>query len=153
MESHRRFINPLLYASDGSFANDIVIGDNHCSTTRCCKHGFFSSAGWDPVTGFGSVDYTKLREVLTKGQLPLKSWTITRDRIRERNQEKYMTSTQLVVILFYIFVSLLIVTLIVRNIRRMCNYFSQARNYVEISPLNSSEAVRFRYDEEKDVIF
>ena len=149
------FINPLLYESDGSFANDVVIGDNHCSTTRCCKHGFYSSRGWDPVTGFGSVDFIKLRGILIDGHIPKvhKSWNVDIDQTIEMTQRKTVSSSQLIIIIFYIFVSLLLITLIVRNIRRMCNYFVQARHSAEFSPL-TSETTRFRYDnEEKDVIF
>lgn len=55
------FINPILYKSKGSFANDITIGSNKCSahSYSCCKQGFDTITGWDPVTGFGSVDFTK----------------------------------------------------------------------------------------------
>jgi len=29
----------------------------------CCDQGFYASAGWDPLTGFGSVDYQKFYNV------------------------------------------------------------------------------------------
>lgn len=41
------------------------IGDNNCcaghnmSTIVCCHEGFNSVAGWDPVTGFGSMDFVQ----------------------------------------------------------------------------------------------
>jgi len=53
------FLNPALYAYNGSFANDITSGDNKCTTIQCCTQGFYTAKGWDPVTGFGSVDFTK----------------------------------------------------------------------------------------------
>eukprot|EP01042_Synura_sphagnicola_P036378 gene36378-biopygen3788 len=59
------FVNPILYASKGAFANDVTVGENHCSASaRCCKQGFHATPGWDPVTGFGSVDFLKLRALL-----------------------------------------------------------------------------------------
>ena len=57
------WLNPLLYYSNGSFANDIVQGNNKCTRLTCCQTGFDTSIGWDPVTGFGSVDYKKLYEL------------------------------------------------------------------------------------------
>jgi len=49
------WINPAIYASGGSFANDITSGNNDCTMTVCCTQGFHAAPGWDPVTGFGSV--------------------------------------------------------------------------------------------------
>eukprot|EP01042_Synura_sphagnicola_P002843 gene2843-biopygen3066 len=53
------WLNPTLYASNGSFANDVVSGNNKCTENGCCSQGFYASPGWDPATGFGSVDFTK----------------------------------------------------------------------------------------------
>lgn len=55
------FINPTIYKSKGSFANDITSGSNKCSahSYACCHEGFDAIIGWDPVSGFGSVDFTK----------------------------------------------------------------------------------------------
>jgi len=60
------FVNPTLYADGGSFANDITSGDNKCSaeSRKCCPDGFSAVTGWDPITGFGSVDYAKLKALL-----------------------------------------------------------------------------------------
>eukprot|EP01041_Mallomonas_annulata_P002197 gene2197-4272_t len=64
-KSYVGWINPTLYASGGSFANDIGPGgDNKCSRgwptpDLCCSEGFATATGWDPVTGFGSVDFKK----------------------------------------------------------------------------------------------
>ncbi|KAH8060134.1 tripeptidyl-peptidase [Aureococcus anophagefferens] len=53
------FINPVLYWSRGAFANDVTSGSNHCVShaAHCCFQGFNAGPGWDPATGFGSVDY------------------------------------------------------------------------------------------------
>ena len=61
------FINPALYADAGAFANDITSGENNCVAQHefCCDEGFYSAAGWDPATGFGSVDYVKFEALLT----------------------------------------------------------------------------------------
>ncbi len=62
------FINPTLYAkgtASGLF-NDITSGENNCiafsdiehaSHAHCCESGFYATAGWDPTTGFGSMNY------------------------------------------------------------------------------------------------
>ena len=40
-------------------------GDNKCCASStgnptCCDSGFTATSGWDPVTGWGSMDYTQL---------------------------------------------------------------------------------------------
>jgi len=75
------FLNPFIYSralgvtGDGSagavgvgaFAHDVVKGDNKCLRSgRCCEHvGFAAAQGWDPATGFGTVD----AEMLVKAAL------------------------------------------------------------------------------------
>merc|ERR1711879_433418 len=63
------FINPTLYkAGSGSF-NSITSGNNMCTaSTTCCSQGFTATAGWDPVTGWGSVDYSKFEKLFTQVQ-------------------------------------------------------------------------------------
>jgi hypothetical protein len=45
-------------------------GENNCGKTHdpasalCCTQGFTAITGWDPVTGLGSVNYSKLLTVL-----------------------------------------------------------------------------------------
>ena len=56
------FVNPALYSSgvSGGVYNDVTDGNNMCTAGRvCCDEGFYCSSGWDPLTGFGSVDYSK----------------------------------------------------------------------------------------------
>jgi tripeptidyl-peptidase-1 len=61
------WINPVLYSSNISVAVDIPSGNNRCySANDCCKQGFYSTHGWDPVTGLGAVDFAHLHEVLVK---------------------------------------------------------------------------------------
>jgi hypothetical protein len=44
-------------------------GENNCGASRtpadatCCEQGFTAITGWDPATGFGSVNYAKLLAV------------------------------------------------------------------------------------------
>lgn len=52
------FLNPTLYANPSAF-NDITIGSN----PGCGSGGFNATPGWDPVTGLGTPDYQKLKEV------------------------------------------------------------------------------------------
>ncbi|KAJ7453112.1 peptidase S8/S53 domain-containing protein [Mycena latifolia] len=57
------FINPLIYQNPSAF-NDMKVGNNPgCLIT---DKGFNATTGWDPVTGFGSPIYSKLREVFNK---------------------------------------------------------------------------------------
>lgn len=61
------WVNPALYQLGHLFARDITSGDNHCvaSGTVCCAQGFNAVEGWDPVTGLGSLDFTKFKNALT----------------------------------------------------------------------------------------
>lgn len=52
------FLNPTLYANPGAF-HDITVGSN----PGCGSGGFNATPGWDPVTGLGTPDYQKLKEV------------------------------------------------------------------------------------------
>ena len=64
------WLNPTLYASGGQFVlNDIVAGNNSCAEDGgvdavCCSEGFAAAPGWDPATGWGSVDFQKLKAVI-----------------------------------------------------------------------------------------
>ena len=64
------FLNPILYAFAANFTNDITIGDNICAaysgvgTLHCCAEGFSATTGWDPVTGLGSIDFSKFVDTL-----------------------------------------------------------------------------------------
>jgi hypothetical protein len=61
------FLNPAIYMFNGSFANDIVDGANRClqggRSAPCCREGFNAMPGWDPVSGFGSVDFKRLYDL------------------------------------------------------------------------------------------
>jgi len=58
------FLNPSIYAFGTSFVNDITSGENNCCASLvCCSQGFYASSGWDPLTGFGSVNYSKFYSV------------------------------------------------------------------------------------------
>eukprot|EP01041_Mallomonas_annulata_P001303 gene1302-2516_t len=58
------WMTPALYSFNGAFANDITSGNNKCTEKTCCSQGFDAAVGWDPVTGFGSVDFQKLYNLL-----------------------------------------------------------------------------------------
>ena len=52
------FLNPFLYSDAGVAAlNDVTSGSN----PGCSTNGFPAKAGWDPVTGLGTPNYSKLR--------------------------------------------------------------------------------------------
>ncbi|OCH92966.1 tripeptidyl peptidase A [Obba rivulosa] len=61
------FLNPLIYAigaEEPSAFNDITVGNN----PGCGTPGFNSSEGWDAVTGFGTPNFGKLKEIVTSGK-------------------------------------------------------------------------------------
>ena len=70
------FVSPALYAlhrtrSGAAVFNDIKEGSSKCPNANmcgamvgCCKHGFRAGKGWDPLTGLGSVDFSRLRDEL-----------------------------------------------------------------------------------------
>lgn len=56
------WINPTLYTYASHFTVDVDEGDNKCSAygSVCCTQGFHAISGWDPVTGFGVVNFTAM---------------------------------------------------------------------------------------------
>ncbi|KAH7092125.1 peptidase S8/S53 domain-containing protein [Paraphoma chrysanthemicola] len=52
------FLNPTIYKHPEVF-NDITVGGN----PGCGTQGFPAAKGWDPVTGVGTPNYTKMREI------------------------------------------------------------------------------------------
>jgi tripeptidyl-peptidase-1 len=63
------FLNPALYGNGAAVANDITSGRNNCCAGQniynvvCCPHGYTAFKGWDPVTGFGSLNYKRFSGV------------------------------------------------------------------------------------------
>jgi len=53
------FLNPILYKHPEMF-NDVVEGYNLGCNGRAA---FYATSGWDPVTGLGTPNYIKMREV------------------------------------------------------------------------------------------
>ncbi|KAJ7696955.1 peptidase S8/S53 domain-containing protein [Mycena rosella] len=56
------FLNPLLYQNPSAFT-DMTVGNN---IGGCNTVAFNATAGWDPISGFGSPIYPKLQEVCNK---------------------------------------------------------------------------------------
>jgi tripeptidyl-peptidase-1 len=62
------WITPTLYSLGGNNSdifNDITSGENNCcagspGSQTCCQYGFEAAAGWDPTTGWGSLNWEKL---------------------------------------------------------------------------------------------
>ncbi|KAH9064053.1 subtilisin-like protein [Lactarius vividus] len=54
------FLNPWLYGAGLPGLNDITSGSN----PGCNTDGFPAVAGWDPVTGLGTLDFAKLEEII-----------------------------------------------------------------------------------------
>ncbi|KAG8739824.1 hypothetical protein FRC10_005085 [Ceratobasidium sp. 414] len=53
------FLNPWLYANPGML-NDITNGNN----PGCGTSGFNAMVGWDPVTGLGTPDFLKMKQIV-----------------------------------------------------------------------------------------
>jgi len=66
------YLNPILYKVDKSVYNDVSEGTNNCCAADqnpvCCKYGFTATKGWDPATGWGSLDYPLFQKAI--GNLP-----------------------------------------------------------------------------------
>jgi tripeptidyl-peptidase-1 len=61
------FINPAIYQHGEAFSNDVTSGKNNCAASRvCCSQGFYASTSWDPLTGFGSVNYAKFYSIFSE---------------------------------------------------------------------------------------
>lgn len=62
------WFNPILYAYYQSFTNDITEGKNNCvaqSSLPCCPQGFSATPGWDPTTGWGTVDFSRFKAFMS----------------------------------------------------------------------------------------
>mmetsp|Transcript_15517 Transcript_15517/g.49545 ORF Transcript_15517/g.49545 Transcript_15517/m.49545 type:complete len:231 (-) Transcript_15517:74-766(-) len=60
-------VAPLLYqlwAKQQAAFNDIVVGNNACGEFACCPHGFQAYAGWDAVTGLGTLNVDILSKLV-----------------------------------------------------------------------------------------
>ena len=66
------FLNPTLYNLAGTSAfTDITKGSNNCCANpgrgqqqTCCSYGFEAQAGWDPVSGLGTINFKEMAERL-----------------------------------------------------------------------------------------
>ncbi|KAI9455152.1 tripeptidyl peptidase A [Lactarius psammicola] len=56
------FLSPLIYVLNGVGFNDITAGN----APGCGTPGFNATAGWDPVTGFGTPNFGKLKDIVLK---------------------------------------------------------------------------------------
>ena len=57
------FLNPFIYRSRDAF-NDIVTGSNNEACWIDDLEGYNVAAGWDPVTGLGTPDFSKLLDIV-----------------------------------------------------------------------------------------
>ena len=56
------FLNPLIYQYGMQGFNDVTTGNN----PGCGTQGFYASPGWDPVTGWGTPDWTAWRAIVQR---------------------------------------------------------------------------------------
>jgi hypothetical protein len=66
------WLNPLLYKNSSFFIKDIREGNNKCTagdeaSVVCCDEGFISTDGWDPATGWGSINYFSMHSFILNG--------------------------------------------------------------------------------------
>ncbi|KAH7905839.1 peptidase S8/S53 domain-containing protein [Hygrophoropsis aurantiaca] len=54
------FLNPFLYSNGYTALNDITEGNN----PGCGTEGFNATIGWDPVTGYGTPNFEKLKALV-----------------------------------------------------------------------------------------
>lgn len=71
------FVNPLIYslaASNPSVFTDVTEGNNKCGAGSsqqkpvCCTNGFSAVAGWDPLTGLGTINFQLFLQEALKSQ-------------------------------------------------------------------------------------
>jgi hypothetical protein len=63
--------NPALYVLGPYFTYDITSGSNFCvADGTCCRQGYYAAPGWDPTTGLGSVNYSRMASVLVALGVP-----------------------------------------------------------------------------------
>jgi hypothetical protein len=64
-------LNPALYVLGPYFTYDITSGSNFCvGDGTCCRQGYYAAPGWDPTTGLGSVNYSRMASVLVDLGVP-----------------------------------------------------------------------------------
>ena len=57
------FLHPALYKQARRFTRDVTAGKNNCTAldSICCTQGFNAAKGWDPTTGFGTINHKKFK--------------------------------------------------------------------------------------------
>lgn len=59
------WLNPTLNLYYADFTNDVTVGNNNCVIGGPpCNTGYTATTGWDPASGFGSVDYARMHAKL-----------------------------------------------------------------------------------------
>ena len=59
------WFNPTLNLYASQFTNDVTSGNNKCYIGGPpCNTGFSATKGWDPASGWGSVDYVKMHKTI-----------------------------------------------------------------------------------------
>ena len=71
------YLNPLLYKmynDDKEIFKDLIVGNNWCTEYQCCPtradggsdYGYLATTGYDPVTGLGTPNITRMMKWLEK---------------------------------------------------------------------------------------
>jgi tripeptidyl-peptidase-1 len=61
------WLNPFIYKNPTAF-QDVTKGNNKCDCSLFWAEGFTATAGWDPTTGMGTPDYTKILAAAQKAK-------------------------------------------------------------------------------------
>ena len=73
------WFHPILYNYNTLFTRDVTSGNNSCTCCGpnpvCCSQGFAATRGWDPVSGFGSIDVRLLLQFM----MNVTRWTLPTD--------------------------------------------------------------------------
>jgi tripeptidyl-peptidase-1 len=111
------FLNKMLYEmgmKNNSIYRDIVSGDNKCCGENsdgiipCCSTGFTSTVAWDPVSGWGSIDYQSFASIFSVAA-PYNGTPPFLSRTKLANENQFILTRNSVIALLYVIVILFIV--------------------------------------------
>lgn len=107
------FLNKMLYdigIKNNSMYRDIVSGDNKCcgennGVIPCCTTGFTSVTAWDPVSGWGSIDYPTFASIFSV-VAPYNETNHLSNRIKPRKEIQIIFTKELITVVLIILIVL-----------------------------------------------
>ena len=127
------FLNPTLYSlssSDPSVYHDVTSGCSLLQAGSSKQTGYCAHAGWNFVTGFGSIDATKLATHLAPGThiVPATTTTTSREPPTETTAsispftQHYMVLGQIETVIVIAFIVVLVIVLVMMRRRLHSEY-------------------------------